>query len=210
MKIVYNFYVEERFLKICKEMVILLNKKNKCLKETINCVFVNHFKKNITQNDSSKKRYLNMYIVMASLMTFLSCIKVAGNVPNERRSKFIHEEDVENSDYVSSEEDVIRFKNPDDLIYRDYGSNALQVDENSKIIINLNGFNSYNTQYIYVYNCIAGKTIKFQFSNMIEYENVPQGVYFIYMITIDGKKIDLSRNTMVEHNINSGNGVVGL
>ena len=164
-----------------------------------------------------------MYIVMASLMTFLSCIKVAGNVPNEGRSEFIHEKDVEKSDYVSSEEAFIRFKNSDDLIYRDYGSNALQVDENSKIIINLNEFDSYNTQYIYAYNCdaiicnyiyayncITEKTMKFQFSNMIEYENVPQGVYFIYMITIDGKKIDLSRNTMVEHNINSGNGVVGL
>ncbi len=182
MKIVYNFYVEERFLKICKEMVILLNKKT----------------------------IVYMYIVMASLMTFLSCIKVAGNVPNEGRSEFIHEKDVEKSDYVSSEEAFIRFKNSDDLIYRDYGSNALQVDENSKIIINLNEFDSYNTQYIYAYNCITEKTMKFQFSNMIEYENVPQGVYFIYLITIDGKKIDLSRNTMVEHNINSGNGVVGL
>lgn len=192
-------------------MVILLNKNNKCEKEKVNCVFVGHLKKGILRKMiNRKKRNINMYIVMASLMIFLSCIKVAGNVLNESQSEFIHKGGVDKFDYVSGEEDTICFKNSDDLIYRDYGDKALQVDENSKIIINLNEFDSYNIEGIYVYNCITRKTIKFQSSNMIEYENVQQGVYFIYAITIDGVQVDLSRNTMVEHNINLGNCVVGL
>lgn len=101
--------------------------------------------------------------------------------------------------------------NPKDLVYYDYDSEALQIEKNSIVKIDLSGFhNSYDIEGIYVYNCITLQTVKFTFADSIEYENTQDGVYLIFAITIAGEKIDLSKNVAIEYSINEETDVIGL
>lgn len=103
------------------------------------------------------------------------------------------------------------FTNLNDLIYHDYENEALKVEANSKIIIDLSGLsNFHDIEGIYVYNCTTQQTIKFRFSRLIEYESQPEGIYLIYAMTAEGKRIDLSKNVTIEYSVNEGNGIIGL
>lgn len=98
--------------------------------------------------------------------------------------------------------------NSNDLVYYDYGNESLQVEENGRLIIDLSGLsNSNDIEGIYVYNCITRQTIRFFFSRLIEYKSQQKGIYLIYAMTVDGEKIDLSKNVTIEYSIKEGNGV---
>ena len=100
--------------------------------------------------------------------------------------------------------------NAKDLVYRDYGKEALQVKGNCTMIIDLSGLSSNDIEGIYLYNCITQETIKREFSNRIEYESKQDGVYIIYAMTMDGKRMELSENVTVEYSINEDNCTKGL
>jgi hypothetical protein len=52
--------------------------------------------------------------------------------------------------------------------------------------------------------------VKREFSNVIEYECEQEGVYLIYAMTVDGERVDLSKNVKVEYSINEDNSSIGL
>lgn len=288
----------------------MLNKKDKYVKEMNGLVFSDDIKERIMSNIlRQKKKSRKIYIAMATLITIFLCIIVVRyiNVPNEMKSDFLCEEDVEKMGYVRSVKDIVIdvdndidnleispnqmvilniqnmqsnidslclkgrligdnreysfgyivdkkytevlsdcteefisnqmdikdgteyslyiincsnktltfsgnfFFNSEDLVYRDYGSEALRIEGNSKIKIDLSGLcNSYDIEGVYIYNCITRQTIKFQFSSLIEYENEQEGVYLIYALTTEGERIELSKNITVEYSINEGNGVIEI
>jgi hypothetical protein len=103
------------------------------------------------------------------------------------------------------------FVNTNDLVYRDYGSESLQVEGNCKLIIDLSGLSSsYDMEGVYIFNCVTQQTVKREFSNVIEYECEQEGVYLIYAMTVDGERVDLSKNVKVEYSINEDNSSIGL
>lgn len=117
---------------------------------------------------------------------------------------------------INYSENILTFSgnilmNPKDLVYYDYVGETLQIEKNSIIKIDLSDFyNSYDIDSIYVYNCITHQTVKFPFADSIEYENKQDGVYLIFATTIDGEKIDLSKNVTIEYSINEETDVIGL
>jgi hypothetical protein len=290
-------------------MIILLNKSDEYIEEMNRLVFSDDIKERIMSNIlKQKKKSRKIYVSMTALLTFFLCIIVIINinVPDEKKSEFLCEEDIEKLGSVNSVKDIrvdindnidnleinpnqmvilniqnIRddmdsfglnghltgdareysfgyiidksytevlsdcteefisnqmdmkdgtqysiyiincsdnvltfsgkiFVNTKDLVYRDYGSEALQVEGKCKIIIDLSGLSSYDIEGIYIFNCITQQTIKLEFSNMIEYESKQEGVYIIYAMTMDGERIELSKNVTVEYSINEDNGIIGL
>jgi len=101
--------------------------------------------------------------------------------------------------------------NSNDLVYRDYGSEAVRVDGKGTIIIDLSGLNSEDIDGIYVYNCDTQTSAKLTFSNTIEYEIEQAGVYLIYAITTTGEKTDLSGNVTIQQDVmTNGTGITQL
>lgn len=287
----------------------MLNKSDEYIKEMNRLVFSDDIEERIMSKIlKQKKKSRKIYVSMTALLTFLFCIIVIKNinVPDETKSEFLCEEDIEKMGSVSSVKDVrvdinnnidnleidpkqmvilnihniqddmdsfswnghltgddreysfgyiidksytevlsdcteefisnqvdIKdgtqysiyiincsdnvltfsgeiFVNTKDLVYRDYGSEALQVGGKCKIIIDLGGLSNYDIEGIYIFNCITQQTIKREFSNMIEYESEQEGVYIIYAMTMDGERIELSKNITVEYSINEDNSIIGL
>ena len=287
----------------------MLNKNDEYIKEMNEVVFSDDIKERIMSNIiKQKKKNRKIYVSATALLTFFLCIIaiININVPDEKKSEFLYEEDIEKLGNVNSVKDVevdinnnidnleinpsqmvilniqsiqddmdsfglnghftgddreysfgyiidksytevlsgcteefisnqvdIKdgtqcsiyiincsdnvltfsgeiFVNANDLVYRDYGKEALQVEGKCKIIIDLNGLSSYDIEGIYLYNCITQETIRREFSNMIEYESEQDGVYLIYAMTMDGERIELSKNVTVEYSINEDDCIMGL
>jgi hypothetical protein len=91
------------------------------------------------------------------------------------------------------------FANQKDLVYRDYGSNAVEVDDNSTIIIDLSSLSSTDDiEGVYIYNCVTKQTIRWDLTDTIEYISEQGGVYFIFALTVDGEFIELSDKVRIE------------
>jgi hypothetical protein len=91
------------------------------------------------------------------------------------------------------------FANQKDLVYRDYGSNAVEVDDNSTIIIDLSSLSSTDDiEGVYIYNCVTKQTIRWDLTDTIEYRSEQGGVYFIFALTVDGEFIELSDKVRIE------------
>jgi hypothetical protein len=104
------------------------------------------------------------------------------------------------------------FANHKDLVYRDYGSNAVEVDDNSTIIIDLSSLSSTDDiEGVYIYNCVTKQTIRLEPSDTIEYKNEQSGTYLIYAMTIDGEYIDLLDKVKIETSAKGANEfIIGL
>jgi hypothetical protein len=104
------------------------------------------------------------------------------------------------------------FANYSDLVYRDYGSNAVQIDANSTIIIDLSSLSDTDDiEGIYIYNCVTKQTIRWELIDTIEYKSEQGGTYLIYAMTIDGEFIDLSDKVSVETSAKGANEfIIGL
>jgi biopolymer transport protein ExbD len=101
--------------------------------------------------------------------------------------------------------------NYNDLVYRDYGSEALEIPANSTIIINLSKWSgSCDIEGVYMYNCSTKQTIKWEFADTIEYESEQGGVYLIYALTADGDIIELLDGISVEVHIGNDGIFIGL
>jgi hypothetical protein len=291
-------------------MIILLNKSDEYINEMNRLVFSDDIEERIMGNIlKQKKKSRKIYVSTAAVLAIFLCIIVVRNInaPNEKKSEFLCEEDIEKAGRVSSVKDVCVddgnnidefqispnqmvifniqniqgdiesfgmngqfsgedieysfgyiidksytevlsdcteeficnqvdrkdgteysvyiindsdhaltfsgkiFVNTNDLVYRDYGSESLQVEGNCKLIIDLSGLSSsYDMEGVYIFNCITQQTVKREFSNVIEYECEQEGVYLIYAMTVDGERIDLSKNVKVEYSINEDNSNIGL
>jgi hypothetical protein len=104
------------------------------------------------------------------------------------------------------------FANYSDLVYRDYGSNAVEIDANSTIIIDLSSLrDTDDIEGIYIYNCVTKQTIRWEFADTIEYKSEQGGTYLIYAMTVDGEFIDLSDKASVETSAKGDNEfIIGL
>jgi hypothetical protein len=104
------------------------------------------------------------------------------------------------------------FANYNDLVYRDYGSNAVEIDDNSTIIIDLSSLSDTDDiEGIYIYNCVTKQTIRWELVDTIEYKSEQGGTYLIYAMTIDGEFIDLSDKVSVETSAKGANEfIIGL
>jgi hypothetical protein len=104
------------------------------------------------------------------------------------------------------------FANHSDLVYRDYGSSAVEIDDNSTIIIDLsNPSNTDDIEGVYIYNCITKQTIRLEPKDTVEYKNEQSGTYLIYAMTIDGEYIDLLDKVKIETSAKGDNEfIIGL
>ena len=103
------------------------------------------------------------------------------------------------------------FTSANDLVYRDYGSEVLQAEGKCRLIIDLNGLSgAYNVEGVYIYDYITHRTIRRDFSYVIEYESEQGGVFHIYALTVEGEQIELSENVVVEYIANENSGIIGL
>jgi hypothetical protein len=101
------------------------------------------------------------------------------------------------------------FANHKDLVYRDYGSNAVEVDDNSTIIIDLSSLSSTDDiEGVYIYNCVTKQTIRWDLTDTIEYRSEQGGVYFIFALTVDGEFIELSDKVRIELSAKGDNGFI--
>jgi hypothetical protein len=104
------------------------------------------------------------------------------------------------------------FANYNDLVYRDYGSNAVEIDDNSTIIIDLSSLSDTDDiEGIYIYNCVTKQTIRWELADTIEYKSEQGGTYLIYAMTIDGEYIDLLDKVKIETSAKGANEfIIGL
>jgi hypothetical protein len=104
------------------------------------------------------------------------------------------------------------FANYSDLVYRDYGSSAVEIDDNSTIIIDLSSLSDIDDiEGVYIYNCVTKQTIRLEPSDTIEYKNEQSGTYLIYAMTIDGEYIDLLDKVKIETSAKRDNEfIIGL
>jgi hypothetical protein len=104
------------------------------------------------------------------------------------------------------------FANYSDLVYRDYGSSAVEIDDNSTIIIDLISLSDIDDiEGVYIYNCVTRQTIRLEPSDTIEYKNEQSGTYIIYAMTIDGEYIDLLDKVKIETSAKRDNEfIIGL
>jgi hypothetical protein len=104
------------------------------------------------------------------------------------------------------------FANYSDLVYRDYGSSAVEIDNNSTIIIDLSSLSDTdNIEGVYIYNCVTKQTIRWEPIDTIEYKSEQGGTYLIYAMTIDGEYIDLLDKVKIETSAKGDNEfIIGL
>jgi hypothetical protein len=104
------------------------------------------------------------------------------------------------------------FANYSDLVYRNYGSSAVEIDNNSTIIIDLSSLSDTdNIEGVYIYNCVTKQAIRLELSDTIEYKNEQSGTYIIYAMTIDGEYIDLLDKVKIETSAKKDNEfIIGL
>jgi hypothetical protein len=104
------------------------------------------------------------------------------------------------------------FANYSDLVYRDYGSSAVEIDDNSTIIIDLSSLSDTDDiEGVYIYNCVTRQIIRLELSDTIECKNEQSGTYLIYAMTIDGEYIDLLDKVKIETSAKRDNEfIIGL
>jgi hypothetical protein len=104
------------------------------------------------------------------------------------------------------------YANYSDLVYRDYGSNTVEIDANSTITIDLSSLSDTDDiEGVYIYNCVTKQIIRLKPSDTIEYKNEQSGIYLIYATTVDGEYIDLLDKVKIETSAKGANEfIIGL
>ena len=84
------------------------------------------------------------------------------------------------------------------LVFRNYGDNAVHADEGS--IINISIKNDLNyLDSIYVGNCRTGEEVKLPVLRTVSYKVEESGDYYAYAVTVEGSFADLSDSIGITH-----------
>lgn len=118
-------------------MIILPNKNEKFVKEMDSMIFSDDIEERIISNVlKQKKTNRNIYAALAALTAFCLCFLAAKyiNIPDEKKSEFLYEEDTKRMGYVSSVKDV--------RVDIDKNIDNLEISPNQMVILNVQNMKS--------------------------------------------------------------------